>query len=151
MSDSIFIRSCTEKDIPDLVNLMEELGYPTTRKELTTRFKMFSSLSGYGALVALLKERIVGLVAWSQTVLFVSDKKHFHIEALVVNKQYRSKGIGKKLMLSLEKIAQQHAPSIIDLTSGLRRAGDGSHEFYKSLGYQNEGPMAKLYLRKEIE
>jgi hypothetical protein len=39
---------------------------------------------------------------------------------------------------------------IIDLTSGLRRAKAGSHEFYKNLGYKNEGYMAKLYLRKEL-
>jgi GNAT superfamily N-acetyltransferase len=151
MGDSIFIRSCTEKDIPALVNLMEELGYPTTHKELLIRFKKFSFLSGYGVLVAILKERIVGLVAWSQTLLFVSDKTRFHIEALVVNKQYRGKSIGKKLMLSVEKIARQHAPSIIDLTSGVRRAPEGTHTFYNGLGYKNDGPMAKIYLRKEIE
>ena len=94
MVDSIVIRSCTETDIPDLVNLMEELGYPTMRKKLTTRFKIFSSLSGYGVLVAVFKERVVGLVAWSQSFLFISDKKRFRIEALVVNKLYRGRGIG---------------------------------------------------------
>ncbi len=53
-------------------------------------------------------------------------------------------------MAFVEKIAKKYSPVIIDLTSGLRRAKDGSHEFYKSIGYQNEGHMAKLYLRKEI-
>jgi hypothetical protein len=49
-------------------------------------------------------------------------------------------------MIFFEAIAAQHAPVIIELTSGLRRASDGSHAFYKRLGYQNEGPAAKLYL-----
>ena len=53
-------------------------------------------------------------------------------------------------MKFVEDIAQQDSPAIIDLTSGLRRAQDGTHEFYKRIGYQNEGPMAKLYLRKEL-
>ena len=74
----------------------------------------------------------------------------FHIESLVVNEKYRGCGIGKKLMLFVEDIARKFSPAIIDLTSGLRRAKDGSHEFYKALGYNNEGHMAKLYLRKEV-
>ena len=32
----------------------------------------------------------------------------------------------------------------------LRRAQDGTHDFYKRIGYKNEGHMAKLYLRKEL-
>jgi hypothetical protein len=50
----------------------------------------------------------------------------------------------------VEEYAKKYSPAIIDLTSGLRRSKDGSHEFYKSLGYNNEGYMAKLYLRKEV-
>jgi len=53
-------------------------------------------------------------------------------------------------MNQVEEFAQQISPCIIDLTSGLRRAKDGSHDFYKSLGFNNEGYMSKLYLRKEI-
>jgi len=53
-------------------------------------------------------------------------------------------------MAFVEGIAQQHSPAIIDLTSGLRRVQDGTHEFYKRIGYKNEGPMAKFYLRKEL-
>ena len=55
-----------------------------------------------------------------------------------------------KRMEFVEEIARSFCPVIIDLTSGLRRAKDGTHGFYKKLGYNNEGSMAKLYLRKEI-
>ncbi|MDZ5761794.1 GNAT family N-acetyltransferase domain protein [Candidatus Cyrtobacter comes] len=34
-------------------------------------------------------------------------------------------------MKFVEDIARQHSPAIIDLTSGLRRAQDGTHEFDK--------------------
>ncbi|HHY0700115.1 TPA: GNAT family N-acetyltransferase, partial [Legionella anisa] len=82
--------------------------------------------------------------------LFVSETTRFHIEGLVVDQGYRNQGIGKKLMITVEEFARQFSPCIIDLTSGLRRAKEGSHDFYKSLGYQNEGHMAKLYLRKVL-
>ena len=67
-----------------------------------------------------------------------------------MNKQYRGQGIGKRLMNFVENIAKTLSPCIIDLTTGLRREKNGSHEFYKPLGYKNDGPMAKLYLRKEV-
>jgi len=81
---------------------------------------------------------------------FVSDATRIHVEGLVVDEQYRGQGIGKKLMLFVEAFAEQFSPVIIDLTSGARRAADGSHEFYKNLGYANEGPKAKLYFRKML-
>jgi histone acetyltransferase (RNA polymerase elongator complex component) len=53
-------------------------------------------------------------------------------------------------MLHAEQFAKDHHGKVMDLTSGLRRAKDGSHDFYKSLGYKNHGYFEKLYLRKEL-
>jgi GNAT superfamily N-acetyltransferase len=80
----------------------------------------------------------------------VSSKVRFHVEGIAVDDKYRGLGIGKKLIKFVEDIAILHAPCVIDLVSGVRRAKDGTHEFYKALGYLNDGEMAKLYLRKEL-
>jgi GNAT superfamily N-acetyltransferase len=144
------IRHATESDIPGLLPLLVELGYPATLEELAARFKSFLQNSGYGVAVGEQGETITGFVAWSKSKVFISNAVRFHIEGLVVASDYRGKGIGKKLMEFVEEIAQENRPSIIDLTSGLRREKDGTHEFYKGLGYKNEGHMAKLYLRKEL-
>ena len=149
-ANSIVIRHANINDIPDILPLLAQLGYPCDLKDLRARFKRFIQNPGYGVVVACLDDRSVGWVAWSKSDLFVLDKVRFHIEGLIVEENYRGMGIGKKLMKFVEDIAKQHTPIIVDLTSGLRRASDGSHEFYKRLGYQNEGPMAKLYLRKEL-
>ena len=127
-----------------------QLGYPCDPEDLRSRFLKFLKNPGYGITVCEMDNEIVGLVAWSKSDLFVLDKVRFHIEGLIVSESHRGIGIGKKLMTLVEDIAKQHAPAIVDLTSGLRRAKDGSHEFYKCLGYKNEGYMAKLYLRKEL-
>ena len=63
--------------------------------------------------------------------------------------------MGKKLVTFLEDMAKEdmakaHQAAIVDLTSSLTRADDGVHKFYKGLGYKNEGPRAKLYLRKKL-
>ena len=144
------IRHAEFEDIPSLLPLLSELGYPCELEDFKARFLRFLSNPGYGVAVCQIDSEIVGFAAWSKSNLFVLDKVRFHIEALVVAEKYRGKGIGKELMIFVETIAKQHLPAIVDLTSGLRRAGDGSHEFYKRLGYQNEGQMAKLYLRKEL-
>ncbi len=144
------IRHATESDIANLLPLFAELGYPTSLADLTPRFKRFLQNSGYGVAICEWEGQVAGWVAWSKSELFVSDATRFHIEGLIVASKHRGKGIGKKLMKFVEEIAQKHNPAIIDLTSGFRRAKDGSHEFYRGLGYKNEGHMAKLYLRKEV-
>ncbi len=145
-----FIRMVTIDDIPQLLPLMEQLGYLQNEQDFQKRFGVFMNEVGYGVSVAEQDEKIVGLVAWSKSIFFVSSKTRIHIEGLVVDEHYRGQGIGKKLMVFVEEFAKKFSPCIIDLTSGVRRAKDGSHEFYKALGYKNEGYMAKLYLRKEV-
>jgi len=144
------IREVIDKDIADLLPLLDDLGYPVSFEDFNIRLKRFLQNPGYGVVVCEMGKQIVGLVAWSKSSLFVSDSTRFHIEGLVVASRYRGQGIGKMLMKFVEDIAKESSPAIIDLTSGLRRAKAGSHEFYKNLGYKNEGYMAKLYLRKEL-
>jgi GNAT superfamily N-acetyltransferase len=144
------IRPAKTQDLPGFLPLLSQLGYPATLEELTKRFCKFMGNPGCGVVVCQMNEEITGLVAWTKTDNLISDATRFSIVGLVVSTNHRGMGIGKKLMQFVEDIAKQHAPAIVDLTSGLRRAQDGAHEFYKRIGYKNEGPMAKLYLRKEL-
>jgi GNAT superfamily N-acetyltransferase len=144
------IRNAALTDIPGILPLLAQLGYPCTLEDLQTRFIKFLDNTGYGVAVCEINSEVAGCVAYSKSQLFVSNAVRLHIEGLIVGENHRGKGIGKKLMLFVEEIAKNHSPAIVDLTSGLRRASDGSHEFYNKLGYRNEGYMAKLYLRKEL-
>ncbi len=146
----MIIRRATIDDTPRLLPLLSELGYPATLEDLNRRFLKFVKNPGYGVAVCEMNEKITGFIAWTTTDHLISDATRFSIVGLVVSTSHRGTGIGKKLMKFVEDIARQHSPAIIDLTSGLRRAQEGTHEFYKRIGYQNEGPMAKLYLRKEL-
>ncbi len=148
--NKLIIRHAHINDIPGLLPLLAQLGYPCALEDLEVRFTRFIDNSGYGVAVCEMDNSVAGCVAYSKSQLFVSNASRFHIEGLIVAENYRGKGIGKKLMLFVEEIAKCHSPAIVDLTSGLRRAADGSHKFYERIGYKNEGPMAKLYLRKEL-
>lgn len=150
MATELIVRSVLIDDIPHLLPLMEQLGYPQLAEDLEQRLKLFIRELHYGVLLAEIAGQVVGLVAWSKSHLFVSATTRIHVEGLVVDENYRGMGVGKRLMIAVEEFARQFSPCIIDLTSGLRRAKDGSHDFYKSLGYYNEGQMEKLYLRKTV-
>lgn len=144
------IRSASSNEADALLPLMEQLGYSQTIEALASRINLFLKQDGYGIAVAeeTNTRKIIGWVAWSKSILIVSPAIRLHIEGLVVDECYRGSGVGKALMLHVENIAKINSPCIVDLTSGKRRAKDGSHEFYASLGYHNEGYMAKKYLRK---
>ncbi|MGD9109205.1 MAG: GNAT family N-acetyltransferase [Gammaproteobacteria bacterium] len=146
----MILRKADIDDVPQLIPLMAQLGYPPELEFMQNRFADFVDNDGYGVAVAEQDDKIVGWVAWSKSMLFVLPKVRLRIEGIVVDNKYRRRGVGKKLMRFVEDVAKELSPCVIDLTSGLRRKKDGSHEFYKSLGYANEGYMAKLYLRKEF-
>ncbi|WP_133127887.1 GNAT family N-acetyltransferase [Legionella nagasakiensis] len=150
MSDELIIRHTFIDDAYSILPLMEQLGYSQSLEDVQKRIELFMQELHYGVLLAEIDRKVIGLIAWSKSHLFVSETTRIHIEGLVIDQNYRNQGIGKKLMIAVEEFSRQFSPCIIDLTSGLRRAKDGSHNFYKSLGYHNEGYMAKLYLRKTL-
>lgn len=145
-----FIRYAEKQDIPEILTLMDQLGYPTSQDVLIKRFDRFVQVPGHGIAVALINKEIVGWIAWSTSEFFVFDKTRFHIEGLVVKSGYRQRGIGKSLMSFVEDIARAHKPSLVAVTTRIDRAKEGTHDFYKKLGYKNEGHMAMLYLTKEM-
>ena len=143
------IRSATITDIPFIVPLMSDLGYPCDDKTLKKRFVQFIKLNGYGVAVACYDSDIVGFIAWSQSNLFALDAKRLHIEALIVNTEFRKQNTGSKLIKFVEEKAKLlNLPVIIDLTSSIKREKHGVHNFYTKLGFRNEGNTAKVYLRK---
>lgn len=75
----IIIRNAEFSDIEDLLPLLEQLGYPTTKELLEKKFAKFLSNEGYGVAVACMNNKIAGFVAWSQSNLFVADKIRIHI------------------------------------------------------------------------
>jgi len=72
---------------------LSELGYPTTLENLNRRLLKFLSNTGYGLAVYEKDNKMLGLVAWAKSTLFVSDKTRLHIEGLIVSKSHRGIGI----------------------------------------------------------
>ncbi|MFZ4115943.1 MAG: GNAT family N-acetyltransferase [Chthoniobacterales bacterium] len=146
----IEVRFAHHDDLAGLLPLMAQLGYPCTPEELESYFYSFIAFDGHRIAVTCDESKIIVCIAWTTKNVFVVNKTRFHLEGIVVDECYRGQGIGRKLMTFLEEIAKEFGSVIIDLCTGLRRSKEGTHEFYRKLGYANEGPMVKLYLRKEL-
>lgn len=56
-----------------------------------------------------------------------------NVDELVVDSKYRNQGIGKLLMLEIEKIAKQNVCKRLELDSAFHRTI--AHEFYDKLGF----------------
>ena len=147
----MIIRSALMKDVHSLASLSEQLGYPLPLHIMKERLSFYQTTPGHHIMVVEENSVIFGFVAYTITELFILQGRRCFIMGLVVDKEKRGHGIGRKLMEHVEAHAGQENCLVIDLTSGKRRAPSGSHDFYRALGYGNDGAYAKLYLRKELK
>ena len=74
------------------------------------------------------------------------DKDVIHIGRVVIDKEYRGQGIGRKLIVGCENIAKQILKKevIIELSAQIQ-----TEKFYESLGYNRVNDM--IYLDAGIE
>ncbi|MBR3970362.1 MAG: GNAT family N-acetyltransferase, partial [Ruminococcus sp.] len=85
--------------------------------------------------------------SWSQPSapgrFFFDEKNTPHISRVAVLKDYRKFGVGRFLMLSLEKTAAEFGADFITLGAQVRAS-----DFYKSLGY---GPYGEIFYDEYCE
>ena len=150
LPNKIQLREATLDDISQLIILMEKNGYPQTEEGIRSQIKTYLNESRHHILVAIRGKRIVGFIAFVIYDLFVSEGKRCRIEGLVVDAKQPDLGVKRRLMQAAEASAKEHNGKVIDLIDGFCRTKDGSHDFYKFLGYNSNGSMANVYLRKEL-
>jgi GNAT superfamily N-acetyltransferase len=136
---SISIVKATEKDIPIILELLYELERPTPidGEEIKVfRHKIRDYFSDSQKMILLAKQgfKPVGLVS----VVFLRRlnrvKLEMYIPELIVTKDLRNSGIGKKLIQHCMILAKEKDCYRIRLESGNQR--NESHKFYKNLGFE---------------
>ena len=138
--DNLVIRPASDKDIPNILGLLYELGRPKPEKD--SDVDIFRKLvkkhlkdSDKQILIAVLNEiEIVGMVS----IVLLPRLNHINFEMyipeLIVLAKYQKKGIGKKLIDSCIVLAKEKKCHRIRLESGNQRKG--SHKFYSNLGFE---------------
>ena len=146
----MMIRPATKKDAEALKHLLAQMGsgYERSVDEIKNRLTAFEH-SEDQLLVAEMDQNIVGVIAFGCYQQFRLQGCCCHIDTLVIDAPYRGKGIGKQLMFKAEAYAKEQGATEIETTSANHRIPDGTHAFYKSLGYKNHLDIDCAYFAKE--
>jgi GNAT superfamily N-acetyltransferase len=140
-----------EKDIPRILELYRQLSLEPEKhrtpplNDCRKVFRQMSQFPGYALLVAEDNGQVVGTTVLAVLPGFAHGTSPFAVvEYVVVDAQYRSKGIGKLLMESVISLANEARCYKIMLTSDLRR--ERAHKFYQSLGFEASAHGFRMYL-----
>ena len=100
--EEIEIRAAEERDADALAALIAELGYPTEVSIVGERLNDLTRTGG-SVLVAAHKQNVIGLAVLLRT-LYLHRPPDGRIATLVVSRNYRSGGIGARLVAATEKV-----------------------------------------------
>lgn len=138
-------RRATEADLVGLVDLLDQLGYPTDPGALAARLAGWTASAERGLFVAVDAGTPVGLVALTITPRLESDASWAQVVALVVDQQHRGDGVGRDLLEHAEQHARRCGCNTVVINSS--RTRDNAHSFYRGLGYRDRCGDHAQYVR----
>jgi ribosomal protein S18 acetylase RimI-like enzyme len=137
------IRPCEEKDLPEVVGLivqLAEVSNITKEFQLNSFRKMFLKMAEYPEIYANYVYESNGKVTGFISVVFFLTFFHrvgtAQVNELVVDKQYRGKGIGQVLMQTVEQEARRRGMD--ELEVGTESENLSAQQFYRKYGFDEE-------------
>ena len=131
------IRSCTPHDFKAVFVLFQQL-WPDLELDEDGLLKVYHRALASATqhlIVGIMKERVVGFCSLSVKNNFWKAGYIGNVDELVVDKDYRGRGIGKKLMRRIEEIVMQNQCTQIELDSSFHRKE--AHFFYENIGFKS--------------
>lgn len=138
--ENISIKKASKNDIPVILGLLYELGRPKPENDKDVDIfrklaKKYISDSDKQILIAVNNDvEIVGMASIVFLPRLNQANYEMYIPELIVTKEFQNKGIGKRLINTCVKLGKEKKCHRIRLESGNLRKE--SHEFYKSLGFE---------------
>jgi len=127
------IRLASTADITAVVDLSDQLGYPTSTEQVAHRLVEILRKPEHVIMIAELDSgAVVGWVHVMRTIWLEIDP-FAEIGGLVVDAAYRSRGIGKALLDKAEAWALENNLSCLRVRSNVIRSR--AHHFYEEAGY----------------
>ena len=139
--DNVTIRESIHDDIPLILELLYELGRQKPQKDSELEkfeklLKNYMQEDDKKIIVAQDNDsKIIGMISMVFLSRLNQNTLEMYVPELIVSQNYRSKGIGKKLIDSSIEFGKEKKCHRIRLESGNQRIE--SHKFYKHLGFEN--------------
>jgi predicted N-acetyltransferase YhbS len=130
----ITIRSARPSDAETIAALTRQLGYTAEPSAVADRLSRMLARTDQQFLVAEDEGKPVG---WIHMLFaeYVEAEAFVVIGGLVVDREYRRQGIGRRLLVRAEEWAAQHGCALVRLSSNVKRVE--AHGFYERAGYTN--------------
>lgn len=142
MKDKLIIRKTTESDIPVVLDLYRQIDvndrHTLSVEEATKILAKFQIYPNYSLYLAEIDNKIVGTFE-----LLIMDNfahggsKSGIVEDVVIDRNYRSKGLGRKMMEYAMAVCKDNNCYKLTLSSNIHR--DKAHTFYENLGFTKHG------------
>jgi GNAT superfamily N-acetyltransferase len=132
----VTIRRADLIDVPELAELVTELGYPVEAPELGARLEKMPAET-YATLVALIDGKIVGFIGLLTLSVYEHSRPIGWILALSVAPKKQRQEIGSALLQAAEIHYREAGVVDIRLHSGLQRSD--AHDFYEKAGFHKSG------------
>ena len=137
MPESLEIREATLSDIPAIVSLMADLGYPTSAETMKERLAPIFRDPEHGTFVALRCQTVVGIVGTRVGRRYEEDGRYGQVMIVVVRAHDRRRGVGSALMKHAEESLRQQGANAVVVNTGSHRTD--AHAFYERMGYSFTG------------
>jgi N-acetylglutamate synthase-like GNAT family acetyltransferase len=135
---TVSLRAATLHDVPEITDLLVQLGYPTSFEDAHSQFAQIMSRDNYKTWVAVHNTTIVGIAGCCTTYYYEKPAPVVTLLVLIVHEQWRGYHIGSKLVAQIEDWGMNQGAYSVVLTSGHWRK-EQAHYFYEALGYQSTG------------
>ena len=130
-------RPAAPTDAGVIARLLEQLGYPATPEEVTTRLEVVGNDPHATAFVSEHAATVVGAASACVIASIHASGRIAIITSLVVEQSARRHGVGRSLVAAIEQWARDNGAAYVIVNSGDQRAD--AHAFYEGLGYTRSG------------
>lgn len=141
---SMIIEKPLIEDFDRIFELLVELYPDKTDKEKNRELFIEQFNKGREFLVAKEDDKLIGFISLFIRINLQIESKLGLIDELIINKDYKNKGIGSKLIDEITKIAKEKGCKELSTFSNFKR--EDTHKFYENKGFVK----SSYYFWKEI-
>ena len=133
----VSFRPAADGDAAGIAALLTDLGYATDPGDVPARIARFTAHGAGTVLIAEAAGRVAALAALEYTQPIHHSRPVAHVSAFVVGSAHRRRGLGRRLLTEVERLAAAAGCPRIVVTSAEHRAD--AHAFYVRAGWNYNG------------
>ena len=134
----------TAADAQEVNMLSRQLGYPLSLDQTIQNIHSVLRSKDHTAFVAVDEDKVIGWIGAAQAIM-IEVLPHCEINGLVIDENYRGKGVGKKLIGELKQWARQKGNEMMSLHCNVKRTS--AHLFYEHLGFKEVKEQKNFVIR----